>query len=190
MPLTPFGYRGIPCSFDVGGSSLCRGSFVLSCSSSSSLLAVPAATAKAVARMPVGFFDDPSFRWSQRHRRRTSPPRSGERLDHPHPRQLGVDRADEAGEPAERERPGLPPLRHRRARALGAASTASQVLLTIARTPKWANGGKTPNYPPTNMNDLTQFAQMLATRYNGTKAGRRRVTPLLGLERAEPRSSS
>jgi len=28
------------------------------------LLALPAATAKAVARMPVGFFDDPSFRWS------------------------------------------------------------------------------------------------------------------------------
>ena len=28
------------------------------------VLAVPAATAHAVARMPVGFFDDPSFRWS------------------------------------------------------------------------------------------------------------------------------
>ena len=46
-----------------------------------------------------------------------------------------------------------------------------QVLLTIARTPPWANGGQTPNHPPTNLNDLTQFAQMLATRYNGTKAG-------------------
>src|SRR3954467_14623133 len=29
------------------------------------LLAVPAATAHAVARMPVGFFDDPSFRWAE-----------------------------------------------------------------------------------------------------------------------------
>jgi hypothetical protein len=51
-----------------------------------------------------------------------------------------------------------------------------QVLLTIAQTPKWANGGKTPNYPPKNLNDLTQFAQMLATRYNGSKAGRGVVT--------------
>ena len=51
-----------------------------------------------------------------------------------------------------------------------------QVLLTIALTPPWANGGKTPNYPPKNMNDLTQFSQMLATRYNGSKAGRGVVT--------------
>ena len=29
------------------------------------LLAIPAATAHAVSRMPVGFFDDPSFRWSE-----------------------------------------------------------------------------------------------------------------------------
>jgi hypothetical protein len=46
-----------------------------------------------------------------------------------------------------------------------------EVLLTIAQTPKWANGGRTPNYPPTNLNTLTQFAQMLATRYNGSKPG-------------------
>ena len=28
------------------------------------VVAVPAAAAKAVARMPIGFYDDPSFRWS------------------------------------------------------------------------------------------------------------------------------
>jgi hypothetical protein len=27
-------------------------------------LAVPAATVHAAQRMPIGFFDDPSFRWS------------------------------------------------------------------------------------------------------------------------------
>ena len=28
------------------------------------LLAIPAAAAHAATRMPIGFFDDPSFRWS------------------------------------------------------------------------------------------------------------------------------
>src|SRR5262249_33667082 len=46
-----------------------------------------------------------------------------------------------------------------------------QVLITISGTPKWANGGKTPNVPPTNLNTLTQFAQMLSSRYNGLHAG-------------------
>jgi len=27
-------------------------------------VAIPAATVKAATRMPIGFFDDPSFRWS------------------------------------------------------------------------------------------------------------------------------
>ena len=44
-------------------------------------------------------------------------------------------------------------------------------MITISGTPKWANGGKTPNYPPTNLSTLTQFAQMLAARYNGLHAG-------------------
>jgi len=42
-----------------------------------------------------------------------------------------------------------------------------QVLLTISETPKWANGGQSFNHPPTNVNTLTQFAHMLADRYNG-----------------------
>src|SRR5262249_32396154 len=43
-----------------------------------------------------------------------------------------------------------------------------QVLMTISGTPKWANGGQTPNNPPTSMGTLTTFAQLLASRYNGT----------------------
>ena len=53
----------------------------------------------------------------------------------------------------------------------GAQANGLQVLLTITGTPAWANGGQTPNHPPTDLNDLTQFAQMLATRYNGRHAG-------------------
>ena len=51
-----------------------------------------------------------------------------------------------------------------------------RVLLTISGTPPWANGGKSPNYPPTNLNDLTQFAHMLAARYNGSRPGAGVVT--------------
>ena len=46
-----------------------------------------------------------------------------------------------------------------------------QVMITISGTPKWANGGKTPNVAPTNLSNLTQFSQMLAARYNGLHAG-------------------
>src|SRR6202012_4589046 len=52
-----------------------------------------------------------------------------------------------------------------------------EVLLTISGTPKWANGGQTPNHPPTNLANLTQFAQMIATRYNGSHPGLGAVSP-------------
>ena len=51
-----------------------------------------------------------------------------------------------------------------------------RVLLTISGTPRWANGGKSPNHPPTNLNNLTQFAHMLAARYNGRRPGTGVVT--------------
>jgi hypothetical protein len=42
-----------------------------------------------------------------------------------------------------------------------------RVMINITSTPKWANGGKTPNTMPKRLGDLTAFARMLATRYNG-----------------------
>ena len=52
------------------------------------LLAVPAATARAVSRMPVGFYDDPSFRWSPHDQQQPGGGAGRERLDHPRARQL------------------------------------------------------------------------------------------------------
>ena len=46
-----------------------------------------------------------------------------------------------------------------------------EVLITIWGTPKWANGGKTPNFAPRRMSDLTAFSRALATRYSGRFAG-------------------
>jgi hypothetical protein len=42
-----------------------------------------------------------------------------------------------------------------------------RVMVTIVGTPKWANGGQTPNHMPKQLSQLTAFAHMLATRYNG-----------------------
>ena len=41
------------------------------------------------------------------------------------------------------------------------------VLLTVWGTPGWANGNRGPNYAPTKMADLRNFAQALASRYSG-----------------------
>ncbi|HEX6664747.1 MAG TPA: hypothetical protein VF025_13835 [Gaiellaceae bacterium] len=48
-----------------------------------------------------------------------------------------------------------------------AAQNGIQVMLTILFTPSWANGGKAKNVPPSNYNDLRNFAYAAATRYSG-----------------------
>ena len=48
-----------------------------------------------------------------------------------------------------------------------AAQNGMRVMLTILWVPKWANGGKARNVPPTNYNDLRNFAYAAATRYSG-----------------------
>lgn len=46
-----------------------------------------------------------------------------------------------------------------------------EVLITLWGTPKWANGGKTPNYLPTKTADFRNFARAVASRYSGRLAG-------------------
>ena len=46
-----------------------------------------------------------------------------------------------------------------------------EVLITVWGTPKWANGGRKPNYMPTNLSDLTTFTRALAERYSGRYEG-------------------
>jgi len=47
----------------------------------------------------------------------------------------------------------------------------AEVLITIWGTPKWANGGKTPNFLPTSMSTFQNFTKALASRYSGRYAG-------------------
>jgi hypothetical protein len=134
------------------------------------VVAVPAAAAKAVARMPIGFYDDPSFRWS---------PVATTNLAAAHAAHASIVHALVNWPTAAPTRPthplngNDPAYRLSDLDALVAAAEKYdlQVLLTITGTPAWANGGQSPNHVPTNLNDLTQFAQMLASRYNGTHAG-------------------
>ncbi len=48
-----------------------------------------------------------------------------------------------------------------------ASQNGMQVMLTILFVPSWANGGQAKNVPPTNYNDLRNFAYAAAERYSG-----------------------
>ena len=132
------------------------------------LATIPAATASGVARMPVGFFDDPSFHWS---------PAVGANLASAEAAHASVVRALVDWATVAPTRPAHPLDGNDPAYHLsdidGLVVTALRydlrVLLTISGTPPWANGGRSPNYPPTNLSDLTQFAHMLAARYDGSR---------------------
>ena len=128
------------------------------------------AVASAAPRMYVGFHDDPNFRWNDQ-------------------REVMLDQARAANativrtivtwanvaptRPANAANPFDPAynfgdldelVRNSQARDL-------EVLLTIWGTPKWANGGKTPNYAPSRMSDLTAFSRAVASRYSGRFEG-------------------
>ena len=59
--------------------------------------------------------------------------------------------------------------------------------MTIWGTPKWANGGKTPNFLPTSMSSFQNFTKALASRYSGRTPGYAVRAVLRDLERVEPR---
>jgi hypothetical protein len=124
------------------------------------------AVASASPRMYVGFHDDPNFRWSDRR---------GDMLDQARAANATIVRTFATWSDIARTRPAnaanpFDPaynfgdldelVRNTQARDL-------EVLITIWGTPKWANGGKTPNFAPRRMRDLTTFARALATRYSG-----------------------
>jgi Glycosyl hydrolases family 39 len=130
------------------------------------LMAIPAATVHAAQRMPIGFFDDPSFRWSAT-------------------RTTNMQRAQVEGASVIRTIASWPAIATKRpANPLNGDDPAykltdlddlvfqsglygHRVSINITGTPKWANGGKAPNVMPKKLADLTNFARMLATRYNG-----------------------
>jgi hypothetical protein len=120
--------------------------------------------------MWIGFHDDPSFRWvgdresriqssaSQGasvmrllvHWDRTAPRRPAAPAD-PFDPAYGFDDLDDAIRTAQEH--------------------DMEVLLSIVGTPRWANGGATPNVMPRRLGDFTAFARAIAARYSGRFEG-------------------
>ncbi len=132
-------------------------------------LLVPA-FASAAPRMYIGFHDDPNFRYEER-------------------RALMLDQARAANttivrtlvtwanvaptRPANASDPFDSAYRFNDLDELvrNTQERDMEVLITIWGTPKWANGGKTPNFLPTRLSDLTAFSRAVATRYSGRFPG-------------------
>jgi hypothetical protein len=134
------------------------------------IAALTAPAAMAAERMWVGFHDDPSFRWVSDRTSRiqgsasagstvmrllvlwnlTAPERPANPSDPFDPAYV-FDDIDEAVRTAQ--------------------DTDQEVMLTISGTPRWANGGKTPNNMPTRVADFSSFARAIASRYSGRYDG-------------------
>jgi hypothetical protein len=130
------------------------------------LLLLPAAGAGAATRMPIGFFDDPTFRWSaDRSENLAAAASTGASVIHTTASWAGIaptkpSNALDGDDPAYK-------LTDLDDLVANAAANNMRVMLDITATPKWANGGKAPNTMPKRLGDLTAFARMLASRYNG-----------------------
>jgi hypothetical protein len=116
--------------------------------------------------MPIGFFDDVSFRYSTaRDANLLSAAATGASIIHTNVSWPAIAPT----------RPTTPSNGSDPAYALGnlddlvfqSGLYGMRVMINITGTPKWANGNQTPNHMPKKLSDLTTFARMLATRYDG-----------------------
>ena len=128
------------------------------------------AVASAAPRMHVGFHDDPNFRYEERRAAMLDQARATNATI---VRTLVTWANIAPTRPANAANPFDPAYRFNDLDELVRNTQARdmEVLITIWGTPKWANGGKTPNFMPTRLSDLTAFARAVATRYSGRSAG-------------------
>jgi hypothetical protein len=130
------------------------------------LLAAPVATVRAAQKMPIGFFDDPTFRWSPtRAENLRQASAAGASVIHTTASWSAIA-PTEPGNPANGDDPAYK-LNDLDELVFQSGLYGLRVMIDINGTPKWANGGKAPNVMPKRLGDLTTFAKMLATRYNG-----------------------
>jgi hypothetical protein len=130
------------------------------------LLVIPGATVRAATRMPIGFFDDSSFRFSStRAENLQQAADAGASVIHTTANWASIA----ATRPADASN-GDDPAYHLSDLddlVFQAGLRGLRVMVNVTGTPKWANGNKTPNHLPTRLADLTAFTQMLASRYDG-----------------------
>ncbi|HEY6030739.1 MAG TPA: cellulase family glycosylhydrolase [Gaiellaceae bacterium] len=136
---------------------------------SAAALLAPAA-ASAASRMPIGFQDDPTFRWSDTASAEVAKAAAAH---------ASVIRTIADWRALAPQRPARPTdsfdpayrLNDLDALVRNAQRDGLQVMITIWGTPSWANGGRGPNAAPRRLSDLTDFAHALADRYSGRHAG-------------------
>ena len=127
------------------------------------------AVASSAPRMYVGFHDDVAFRWNDN---RTEVLDQARGANATIVRTL-VDWSKTAPtRPSNAANPLDPAYRFSDIDELvrNAQQRGLEVIITIWGTPKWANGGKTPNNVPRNVNDLKNFSRAVAARYSGRYA--------------------
>jgi hypothetical protein len=123
----------------------------------------------AAQRMPIGFMDDPAFRWS------ADAPQELDKAKAAHAsivRTIANWSTIAPRRPVRATNPFDPAYRLNDLDELvrNAQTRGIVVMITIWGTPKWANGGKSPNVAPKRAADLTNFARALASRYSGRYA--------------------
>jgi hypothetical protein len=132
-------------------------------------LAVPAAASSA-DRMLVGFQDDPSFRWlDTRDANLNAAAQTGASIVRT---TVYWDRVAPT-RPTVATNPFDPAYSFDDLDELvrGATLRGMTVMMSVWSTPRWANGGKGPNYAPTRLTDFQNFMRALAARYSGRYAG-------------------
>jgi hypothetical protein len=128
------------------------------------------AVASAAPRMYVGFHDDPNFRYEERR---------AEMLDQVRSTHATIVRTLVTWANVAPKRPANAADPFDRAYRFNdldelvrnAQVRDMEVLITLWGTPKWANGGKTPNFLPKKLSDFTAFARAVASRYSGRYPG-------------------
>jgi hypothetical protein len=130
------------------------------------LFALPAATAAAANRMPIGFFDDVSFRYSaDRAQNLEDAAATGASVIHTNVSWATIAPTRPAN-PLNGDDPAYA-LSNLDDLVFQSGLYGMRVMINITGTPKWANGNTTPNHLPKKLSDLTTFSKMLATRYDG-----------------------
>lgn len=140
--------------------------FRATCALMLAALALPVA-AQAALRMPIGFYDDASFRWSSdRMTNLADAASAGATVIHTNANWATIAPTRPA-DPANGDDPAYN-LSDLDELVAAAPQYGIRVMVTIVGTPRWANGNQTPNHMPKHLSDLTTFARMLANRYDGT----------------------
>jgi hypothetical protein len=116
--------------------------------------------------MPIGFYDDASFRWSNdRLTNLADAAAAGATVIHTNANWATIA-PNRPANPADGDDPAYV-LSDLDQLVAAAPQYGLRVYVTIVGTPKWANGGQSPNHMPKKLSDLTTFARMLADRYDG-----------------------